>query len=109
MSTYNMQEDGHTATAAVDQATGFVRELGLFDSTMIVVGSMIGLVTAGTQFSVEQMQNAAAMFRDPKGAMGRVKESIDNLCDAMQGKTHSHSTTVHAGDNDAPAVNGRKA
>ncbi|MBV9267454.1 MAG: amino acid permease [Acidobacteriaceae bacterium] len=27
---------------AVDRTTGFVRELGLFDSTMIVIGSMIG-------------------------------------------------------------------
>jgi basic amino acid/polyamine antiporter, APA family len=43
MSTYNMQEDSRASTAAaVDHNTGFVRELGLFDSTMIVVGSMIG-------------------------------------------------------------------
>lgn len=27
---------------AVDRGTGFVRELGLFDSTMIVIGSMVG-------------------------------------------------------------------
>ncbi|HMC89127.1 MAG TPA: amino acid permease, partial [Gemmataceae bacterium] len=31
-----------TATAPEDKATGFVRGLGLFDSTMIVAGSMIG-------------------------------------------------------------------
>jgi APA family basic amino acid/polyamine antiporter len=30
------------ATAAIDKGTGFVRELGLFDSSMIVIGSMIG-------------------------------------------------------------------
>src|SRR5947209_4887070 len=30
------------STAVVDRSTGYVRELGLFDSTMIVVGSMIG-------------------------------------------------------------------
>lgn len=33
---------GTTRTAAVDTATGFVRELGLFDSAMIVIGIMIG-------------------------------------------------------------------
>lgn len=33
----------HSApAAAVDRETGFVRELGLFDSTMIVIGAMIG-------------------------------------------------------------------
>jgi len=30
------------AAATVDRETGFVRELGLFDSTMIVIGAMIG-------------------------------------------------------------------
>ena len=30
------------APGNVDRATGFVRELGLFDSTMIVIGVMIG-------------------------------------------------------------------
>jgi APA family basic amino acid/polyamine antiporter len=30
------------ATEVVDQETGFVRELGLFDSSMIVIGAMIG-------------------------------------------------------------------
>lgn len=37
-----MQEHSATPSVGVDQTTGFVRELGLFDSTMIVVGSMIG-------------------------------------------------------------------
>jgi basic amino acid/polyamine antiporter, APA family len=32
----------NSATVAVDRETGFVRELGLFDSTMIVIGAMIG-------------------------------------------------------------------
>jgi basic amino acid/polyamine antiporter, APA family len=31
-----------TETAQIDHETGFIRELGLFDSTMIVVGVMIG-------------------------------------------------------------------
>src|SRR5690348_17525232 len=31
-----------SAPASVDRETGFVRELGLFDSTMIVIGVMIG-------------------------------------------------------------------
>ncbi len=31
-----------TTATAVDRSTGYVRELGIFDSTMIVVGSMIG-------------------------------------------------------------------
>ena len=35
-----MAETG--ATAAADQSTGFVRELGPLDSTMVVAGSMIG-------------------------------------------------------------------
>jgi len=30
------------AATAIDRETGFVRELGLFDSTMIVIGAMIG-------------------------------------------------------------------
>jgi APA family basic amino acid/polyamine antiporter len=36
-----MQSESH-ATEAVDHETGFVRELGLFDSSMIVIGAMIG-------------------------------------------------------------------
>jgi basic amino acid/polyamine antiporter, APA family len=36
-----MQANSATA-AAIDRETGFVRELGLFDSTMIVIGAMIG-------------------------------------------------------------------
>ncbi len=31
-----------TSAAAEDKATGFIRGLGLMDSTMIVAGSMIG-------------------------------------------------------------------
>jgi basic amino acid/polyamine antiporter, APA family len=31
-----------TETAAIDRETGFIRELGLFDSAMIVIGAMIG-------------------------------------------------------------------
>jgi basic amino acid/polyamine antiporter, APA family len=30
------------ATETIDKKTGFVRELGLFDSSMLVIGSMIG-------------------------------------------------------------------
>ncbi len=36
-----MQADSAT-TATIDRETGFVRELGLFDSSMIVMGAMIG-------------------------------------------------------------------
>jgi APA family basic amino acid/polyamine antiporter len=36
-----MQSEFETPTA-VDQKTGFVRELGLFDSSMMVIGAMIG-------------------------------------------------------------------
>ena len=32
----------HTDAAVVDKKTGFVRELGLFDSSMMVIGAMIG-------------------------------------------------------------------
>src|SRR5580658_3456471 len=32
----------HSHASVIDQETGFVRELGLFDSTMIVIGAMIG-------------------------------------------------------------------
>lgn len=32
----------NSATATVDRETGFLRELGLFDSSMIVIGAMIG-------------------------------------------------------------------
>jgi basic amino acid/polyamine antiporter, APA family len=31
-----------SATATVNRETGFVRELGLFDCSMIVIGAMIG-------------------------------------------------------------------
>jgi APA family basic amino acid/polyamine antiporter len=37
-----MATDATQATGAVDRETGFIRELGLFDSTMIVMGAMIG-------------------------------------------------------------------
>src|SRR5579859_2778827 len=32
----------HVEVTAVDRETGFIRELGLFDSAMIVMGAMIG-------------------------------------------------------------------
>ena len=32
----------HSHASVIDHETGFVRELGLFDSTMIVIGAMIG-------------------------------------------------------------------
>jgi APA family basic amino acid/polyamine antiporter len=37
-----MPADSSIPDTAIDRSTGFIRELGLFDSTMIVVGSMIG-------------------------------------------------------------------
>ena len=40
-----------TSAGTLDQSTGFIRELGLFDATMLVAGSMIGsgifIVSAG--------------------------------------------------------------
>jgi APA family basic amino acid/polyamine antiporter len=32
----------HAETGPIDRETGFIRELGLFDSTMLVIGAMIG-------------------------------------------------------------------
>jgi hypothetical protein len=70
-----------------------------------VLGSMVGLMTAGTQFSVEQVQNAATLFTDPRTAMTKVRDSMDNLAHAMTGRggrtggghTESHhaSETTH--------------
>src|SRR4051794_6246592 len=40
--TDHVQSSGTPSPGAIDQETGFVRELGLFDSTMVVIGVMIG-------------------------------------------------------------------
>lgn len=36
------EADAHKVSSGVDRETGFIRELGLFDSTMVVIGVMIG-------------------------------------------------------------------
>lgn len=52
-----------------------------------LLGSMVGLATAGTKFTIEQMQNAVALFTDSQSAMNRVRNSLDNLSNAMAGQT----------------------
>jgi hypothetical protein len=76
-----------------------------------VLESMVGLVQAGAQFSVEQIQNAAGLITDPKAAMGRMKNSIDHVSDALSGKGEDLKVVEQdaAGNRTEVHLNGRKA
>ena len=76
-----------------------------------VLGSVIGLAQAGAQFSVEQMQNAAGLITDPKAAMGRIKDSLDHVSDALSGKGDDLKIVGQdaAGNRTEVHLNGRKA
>jgi len=76
-----------------------------------VIGSVVGLVQAGAQFSVEQMQNAAGLITDPKAAMGRMKDSIDQVSNALSGKGDAVNTLKEddAANRTEVHVHGRKA
>ncbi len=76
-----------------------------------VLGSVIGLVQAGAQFSVEQMQNAAGLITDPKAAMGLIKDSLDHVSDALSGKGDDLKIVGQdaAGNRTEVHLNGRKA
>jgi len=76
-----------------------------------VLESVVGLVQAGAQFSIEQIQNAAGLVTDPKAAMGRMKDSIDNVANALSGKGDDVKIVEQdaAGNRAEIHVNGRKA
>jgi hypothetical protein len=69
---------------------------------------MVGLVTAGTQFSMEQMQNAATMFTDPRAAITKVRDTMDDLAHAMTGHG-GRRTNGHSEHHASSTVHGRKA
>lgn len=63
-----------------DQRNGYYRQdAGVRD----IMGSVFNLASAGTRFTIGQMQNAISVFTDPSGTMNRVKSSLDNLSAAL--------------------------
>ena len=48
-----------------------------------LLGSVVGLATAGTKFTLKQMQNAMGVFTEPQAVINNVRESLDNISNAM--------------------------
>jgi hypothetical protein len=48
-----------------------------------IIGSMMGLASAGTKFTIRQMQNAIGVFTDSQAVMNNVRDSLDNISSAM--------------------------
>ena len=51
----------HMSAQAIDRETGFVRELGLFDSAMVVIGVMIGSGIFINPYIVAQRLNSSEL------------------------------------------------
>jgi len=48
-----------------------------------ILGSVMGLASAGTKFTIKQMQNAIGVFTEPQSVMNNVRDSLDNISSAM--------------------------
>jgi hypothetical protein len=74
-----------------------------------LLGSVVGLATAGTRFTLKQMQNAMGVFTEPQAVINNVRESLDNISHAMtkpieEAASHSPGEPQSAQD----AFTGRK-
>jgi esterase/lipase len=43
----------------------------------------MGLASAGTKFTLRQMQNAITVFTDSQSVLNNVRDSLDNISSAM--------------------------
>ncbi len=48
-----------------------------------LIGSMMDLASAGTKFTIRQMQNAITVFTDSQSVMNDVRDSLDDISKAM--------------------------
>jgi len=48
-----------------------------------LINSLIGLTSAATVFSIQQMQNAFTMLTDSRSGVNRFQQSIDSISHAM--------------------------
>jgi hypothetical protein len=48
-----------------------------------LIGSMMGIASAGTKFTMRQMQNVITVFTDSQSALNNVRDSLDNISSAM--------------------------
>jgi hypothetical protein len=48
-----------------------------------LINSLIGLTSAATVFSIQQMQNAFTMLTDSRSGVNRIQHSIDSISHAM--------------------------
>jgi hypothetical protein len=62
-----------------NQDNGHKNDAGISD----LLGSVVGLASAGTKFTLKQMQNAMGVFTEPQTVINNVKESLDNISHAM--------------------------
>jgi len=72
------------------QDNGHKNDAGISD----LLGSVVGLATAGTKFTLKQMQNAMGVFTEPQAVINNVRESLDSISHAMTKpgeETASHS------------------
>jgi len=63
-----------------------------------LLGSVVGLATAGTKFTLKQMQNAICVFTEPQSVINNVRESLDNISDAMTKPSEPTSSSQSAGE-----------
>jgi hypothetical protein len=85
------------------------RDAGIGD----LFGSMLGFASASTKFTFQQMQNAMTMFRDPQSVMNRMRDSMDNISDAMcntkEEMKSSAGTSSSEPQSAEDAIHGRKS
>jgi len=98
----NLQEHNMTNQ---NQDNGHKNDAGISD----LLGSVVGLASAGTKFTLKQMQNAMGVFTEPQAVINNVKESLDNISHAMT-KPAEEATSASAGEPQPAqdAFNGRK-
>jgi len=80
-----------------------------------VLGSMMGLAQASTRFTWRQMQNAMGLCVGSQKALNNVRDSMENICNAMStnGSSSHGGTTADTHNTTEPqsaqeAFTGRK-
>jgi hypothetical protein len=82
------------------------RDAGISD----LLGSMLGLATAGTKFVFQQVGNAVSFVTEPQGVMNRVRNSMDKISDAMsQEAEESRFTGAASNPVSVDTLSGRKS
>lgn len=101
----NLPETPHGESADRDSGKRNDDQTGVSD----LFSSMIGFATATTKFTIHQMQNAVVAITEPRSAMSRVRQSIDNLSQAMCSPVGKGASNGRQGDSGSEPVSAADA